>query len=260
MSVLPVAERWFTIDGVEEGVHLVTEPHCHRLVKANAFLVKGRTRDMLVDSGMGIGRLRTALAPLLDKPLVLVTTHVHVDHIGSHHEFPDVEILVHPLEAQALADPPGPRGLGFDLFPPDDRAALAAMGFDTGGLLIDALPSADYDPAAYKCHGIAPTGVVEEGDTIDLGARRFRVLHVPGHSPGGIALWDEASATLIAGDTIYDGILVDGIAGADIAAYRTSMRRLRDLPVRVVHGGHKPSFGRDRMIAIIDGYLARGTP
>jgi hypothetical protein len=33
------------------------------------------------------------------------------------------------------------------------------------------------------------------------------------------------------------------------------MKRLRDLPVRVVHGGHEPSFGRERMVAIIDSYL-----
>jgi hypothetical protein len=34
------------------------------------------------------------------------------------------------------------------------------------------------------------------------------------------------------------------------------MERLRELPVRVVHGGHDPSFGRDRMLALIDGYVA----
>jgi hypothetical protein len=34
------------------------------------------------------------------------------------------------------------------------------------------------------------------------------------------------------------------------------MRRLREVPVRVVHGGHEPSFGRDRMIEIADAYIA----
>jgi hypothetical protein len=38
------------------------------------------------------------------------------------------------------------------------------------------------------------------------------------------------------------------------------MRRLRELPVRIVHAGHDPSFGRGRLIALVDAYLARRDP
>ncbi len=43
----------------------------------------------------------------------------------------------------------------------------------------------------------------------------------------------------------------------DVAAYAASFRRLRRLPVRMVHAGHDPSFGPERMREIIDGYLRR---
>ena len=43
----------------------------------------------------------------------------------------------------------------------------------------------------------------------------------------------------------------------DVAAYDATLRRLRDLPVSIVHGGHDPSFGPDRMREICDDYLAR---
>ena len=227
---LPVADTWFHVEDVGDGVHLITEPFCNRLVRANCFLVKGRDRDMLVDSGMGIGRLRQALAPLLDRALVVVATHSHIDHIGSHHEFADGEVLVHPLEADDLRRPAPTQGLGFDLFTPALRADLAAAGFATDGLLIDALPSAGYDPSGYRLHGVAPTGLIGEGDDLDLGDRRFTVLHLPGHSPGGIGLWEDQRGILFAGDTLYDGVLLDTLPGADVPSYIGSMKRLMDLP------------------------------
>ena len=55
---------------------------------------------------------------------------------------------------------------------------------------------------------------------------------------------------------IYDGILIDTTADASVPDYLATMARLRELPVRVVHAGHRASFGRDRMIEIIDGYIA----
>jgi glyoxylase-like metal-dependent hydrolase (beta-lactamase superfamily II) len=91
---------------------------------------------------------------------------------------------------------------------------------------------------------------------VDLGDRAFEVLHLPGHSPGSIGLWDEASGVLFSGDAVYDGPLLDELDGSDIEAYLTTMERLRRLPVTVVHGGHEPSFGRARLVELCDTYLA----
>ncbi len=62
---------------------------------------------------------------------------------------------------------------------------------------------------------------------------------------------------LVLGDAVYDGPLLDQLEGSDIDDYVKTMERLRDLPVTVVHGGHEASFGRDRLVEICDGYLAR---
>jgi glyoxylase-like metal-dependent hydrolase (beta-lactamase superfamily II) len=92
---------------------------------------------------------------------------------------------------------------------------------------------------------------------IDLGDRAFEVLHLPGHSPGSIGLWEQATGTLFSGDAIYDGALLDELPESDIVAYIRTMRRLRELPVSVVHAGHEPSFGRARLHELIDSYLGR---
>ena len=129
------------------------------------------------------------------------------------------------------------------------------MGFCTEGLLVDAVPRPGYDPDGYLCEGVEPTRLIGEGEVLDLGDRRLDVLHLPGHSPGGLGLWEAATGVLFTGDTLYDGLLLDTIAGASIPDFRGSVRRLRDLPATLVLGGHRDPFGRERMIEVIDVYL-----
>lgn len=252
---LPVASPWFSVETVDDGIVMLSEPHVARLWRANIFLVQGRERDLLVDTGMGIASLRAAVAALTERPVTVFTTHSHLDHIGGHFEFADCDILVHPAEAARLARPDGPGGLSYASLPERKRAEYEAAGFDTSGLFIDAVPSADYDVGAHHFHGVAATRLVGEGEEIDLGTRRFAVLHLPGHSPGSIGLWEAATGTLIAGDAIYDGILIDSTEDASIPDYLRTMERLRNLPVRVVHGGHKRPFGRDRLLEIVGAYV-----
>jgi glyoxylase-like metal-dependent hydrolase (beta-lactamase superfamily II) len=83
------------------------------------------------------------------------------------------------------------------------------------------------------------------------------VLHLPGHSPGSIGLWEAATAILFSGDAIYDGPLLDELPGSDIAVYIKTMRRLLELPVRVVHAGHDPSFDGSRLRFLARQYLEK---
>ena len=83
---LPIAKRWFSRTGLGDGITWLTEPHAHRLLGCNIWHVRGRDRDLLVDTGLGIASLRGEIADLLDHPLVTVATHVHYDHAVSLHE------------------------------------------------------------------------------------------------------------------------------------------------------------------------------
>jgi glyoxylase-like metal-dependent hydrolase (beta-lactamase superfamily II) len=82
-------------------------------------------------------------------------------------------------------------------------------------------------------------------------------MHLPGHTPGEIGLWEADTRALFSGDCVYEsGLLLDELPESDIAAYIRSMERLRELPVRIVHGGHDDSFGRERLLELIDDYVA----
>lgn len=238
------AEDWYRVRRVDHGITHIDEHHIDPFYRCNIWHVRGRDGDLLVDSGMGVVSLRARVPWLRDRPVLAVASHAHFDHVGNHHEFE--ARACHPAEAAILADPRGDWNLA-------DRYAVVEM--------FTALPPGGYDQATYRVVPAPATRLVEAGDVIDLGDRVFEVLHVPGHSPGSIALWEAATGVLFSGDAVYDGPLVDDAYHSHVPTYLETMTRLRALPVTVVHGGHFPSFGRDRYRALIDDYVAgRRTP
>jgi len=253
--VLPVAARWFERTTVDDAITLLWEPHVVSLMRCNIWHLRGRDRDLVIDTGMGVCSLVEEMGDLLDKPVTAIATHGHDDHIGSHHEFADV--IAHPLEAGLLEDPPLRSLVPLEAWGAEALAGLERSGYRLDDpYFVDALP-AGVQLDGFRHHPATVTRRVAEGDVIDLGDRAFEVLHLPGHSPGSIGLWDAVSRTLFSGDAVYDGPLLDELDDSDILAYVATMRRLRELPVTVVHGGHEASFGRERLIELCDQFLAR---
>ena len=257
---LPVASPWFDRRRIDESLTLVWEPHVHRVQQCNIWHLRGRDRDLVVDTGLGIAALRPAAEDLFEHPLIAVATHFHYDHTGSLHEFDDRAI--HRAEAEEVKSSEGIGGtLVIADIPDDIRTSMIDAGYELDGqLLVTAIPALGYDVAAYSVEAAAPTRVLDAGDVIDLGDRAFEVLHLPGHSPGSIGLWEADSGILFSGDAVYDGPLLDEIPGADIDAYIRTMELLHDLPVQVVHAGHDPSFGRDRLQELTRAYLDKRRP
>jgi glyoxylase-like metal-dependent hydrolase (beta-lactamase superfamily II) len=118
--------------------------------------------------------------------------------------------------------------------------------------MLTAVPYSGYDIQAYRLRPAKVTRLVEDGDIVDLGDRRFEVIHLPGHSPGSIGLLERKTEILFSGDAVYDGPLIDNLERSNVADYRQTMERLRGLPVRTIHAGHDTSFGRDRLLELID--------
>jgi len=253
MAKLKVADRWFERRPLSDGVTWLWEPHLDSFIRCNIWHVRGCERDLIVDTGSGLSPLRIAIADLSDKPTTVVATHIHYDHVGGLHEF-DTR-LMHRIEAPRMNPYREFHPIRVSEFPESFREYLAPRD-PARDLLLDALPIAGWKADDYRIESAAPTRLLEEGDVIDLGDRAFEVLHLPGHSPGSIALWEPRSGILFSGDAIYDGPLLDMLPDSSVRDYIATMKRLRALPVTIVHGGHEPSFGRDRMIALADAYLS----
>jgi glyoxylase-like metal-dependent hydrolase (beta-lactamase superfamily II) len=252
---LAIADRWFETRRIDDDITLLWEPHVIPLMRCNIWHVRGSVRDLVIDTGMGIMSLREAMAPLIDKAVLAVATHTHADHIGGHWEFEDC--AAHVIEAPWLENPTPGTTLVTREWDRNKVASLRIAGYEIGDALVTALPRAGYSLDSYTIRPARVTKRLEEGSVIDLGNRRFEVLHLPGHSPGSIGLWEPETGTLFSGDAIYDGPLLDELDHSNVEDYIRTMRRLRELPVTVVHGGHDPSFGRARLIELADAYLGK---
>jgi glyoxylase-like metal-dependent hydrolase (beta-lactamase superfamily II) len=231
-------ETWYETTPREDGVTHIHEPFIKAFYRCNIWHVRGRDRDMLVDSGMGVVSLSEQVSLVTERPCLAVASHTHFDHIGCHHEF--AERLVHRDEADLMAHP--------------TRANTLADPYVTDEIFTR-LPPGRYSSRDYRVTAAPATRHVADGDLVDLGDRHFEVIHTPGHSPGEIMLWEAASGILFSGDAVYDGPLIDDAYHSDVPAYIASMERILDLPVRVVHGGHFPSFDGSRYRELIRAYL-----
>jgi glyoxylase-like metal-dependent hydrolase (beta-lactamase superfamily II) len=231
------AAEWYETITMGEGVTLIHEPWIKPFYRCNIWHVRGRERDLLFDTGLGHFSLIRYVSLVTERAVMCIASHTHFDHIGCHHEFSDRR--VHPAEAHILADPRNELTLA-DRYATDEMFERLPEGWRSGGYRV--VP--------------APAGrTIENGDIVDLGDRAFEVIHTPGHSPGGIGLFERATGVFLSGDVIYDGPLIDDAYHSDRAMYAQSMERLETLPVSVVHGGHFPSFGPQRFREIIVEYL-----
>ncbi len=251
--MLKTVDNWFQRQSVGDGITLIEEPYVHPFLRCNIWHIAGRSVNLLIDTGLGIASLREEIQDLNDKPLTVVATHIHYDHVGGLHEFE--RSVMHTSEAPRMENYREPAPLQSAVFAAAYADYFVEPGYEE--YLISARPMDSFQIKDFTIRSTLVSATVEDGDIIDLGDRHFEILHLPGHSPGSIGLWEKDTGTLFSGDAIYDGILLDDLADSAIGDYIDTMRRLRELPVSVVHGGHEPSFGQDRYIELIDQYLAR---
>src|SRR3954471_6824544 len=184
-------DTWYESRSAGDGITWIFEPHIKQYYRCNIWHVRGRDRDLLIDSGMGVVGLREQISILSERPLLAVASHTHFDHIGAHHEFS--ERAVHPDEAEILAHP--------------SRANTVADKYVSDDSVFIQLPPGDWDARRYGIAAAPATTLLSEGSIVDTGDRSFEVFHLPGHSPGSIALYEKTSGILFAGDVVYDGPL-----------------------------------------------------
>ncbi|MBE6980307.1 MAG: MBL fold metallo-hydrolase [Ruminococcaceae bacterium] len=203
----------------------------------NLYLLEGEEKALLIDTGYGTNTLAAFVKNITDKPLLVANTHFHPDHAGGNGEFPSI-ILHHNWKADAGAVQPGPN-LPFD---------------------ISALPYPDYEKI-----------LLHDGDVIDLGSRKIRVLEICAHSNSSLAFLDEDHRFLICGDELEAAqVLLYPLSGSDeyydlpwhLRLHRENMRKLKQLQPKIDHllPNHNgfpisPDY-IDRFIALVDAIFA----
>lgn len=172
----------------------------------------------VIDPGMISDEERHALVQCIERRSLRVThlinTHLHIDHVAGNRFVMDKYKVV--VEAHAADEPLGKR---MDL-----QADMFHLPFTPDGAEI----------SLY----------LKEGDEIHLGAGVLKVIHVPGHSPGSIALYSPQDRFIITGDILFQGSVgrTDLPGGSHAQLIEGITGKLLTLPPdTVVYPGHGPA-------------------
>jgi hydroxyacylglutathione hydrolase len=105
-------------------------------------------------------------------------------------------------------------------------------------------PGSDGVPMAVPAfEGTTPDHLIKDGDLLTVGKFSFKVIHTPGHTPGGVCFYCEKEKTLFSGDTFYRG-LIGSLTLPTSQAERMwqSLAKIATLPPdTIVFPGHGPS-------------------
>ena len=181
-------------------------------LQANCFVVgcEATRQAAVIDPGGHAERVLSALQKDNLDLAAIINTHAHFDHVGANKalkEATGAPLMIHGLDAPMLA-----------------RASEAAAAW---GLRAEASP--------------VPDRLLEDGDIIDCGNLRFKVIHTPGHSPGGSCYHIAEEKALFVGDTLFAGSIGrTDLPGGDYDTLITSIQtKLFILPDdTIVYNGH----------------------
>jgi hydroxyacylglutathione hydrolase len=176
---------------------------------------------LVIDAGLDASDLVAFLRQHRLNPVAVVLSHGHIDHIAGlaalRRQFPRLKVYVHRLDASLLSEP---------------RANLSLMA----GVAFTTEP---------------PDVLLEEGDVVEEAGIRLKVLHTPGHTPGGICLYAESDGVVFVGDTLFaDSDGRTDFPGGDmdqlVQSIRTKLFTLPDQTAAYPGHGMRTTLAREK--------------
>ncbi len=193
----------------------------NELDKTFLYLIKGAEKALLLDTGLGISDLHGIIDSICGPmPCIVINSHAHGDHNSGNFLFSCVHVgrFDEPYSHRQMSE---------------EERLLSKEAYFTEAI------ENGYDFTAWK-PGPAETMItVREGDLFDLGDHILRVIEIPGHTAGSIALLDEKYGWIFTGDTVLTwqtwGHLTDSILNPSVSLknYWESIKKLRKITAKI---------------------------
>lgn len=214
---------------ITEGVYFI-KGQDEMIPDSHVYVVgKLDSQDLsLIDAGlMGKGNYKIQSIQNMGIDLKAITriimTHTHLDHIGClaeiREQIPWAELWVHDIEAGLLEEG-------------DERTVYGMEMFQNM-----CMTQYNIKPGAFTF--LADRRLQGE-ENLDIGGMTWEVLHIPGHSPGSIGLYNQSEKILIPGDVVYADYAIGrfDLHGANGLELKDSLSQLADLEVDILLPGH----------------------
>ena len=209
---------WFTIEQIDSQTFAIIE--YKHWEETHCYLLCGQNKAVLIDTGLGVSNIREVVDRLTNLPVMVVTTHIHWDHIGGHRYFDN--IAVHEAERDWLAT----------RFPLPLQAVKNNLTNQPYHF------PADFDIDAYQIFQGTPQLILHNDEWLDLGGRKIQVIHTPGHSPGHCCFYEPGRNYLYSGDLIYKGCLYAFYPTTDPVLFYKSVKLIQGYNIEKVLPGH----------------------
>mgnify|MGYP001051365508 FL=1 len=245
-----VESDWFQVFKLDHDIYALVEPY--HFQEVISYLILGQAKALLWDTGMGIDNIKQLAEGITAKEISVLNSHTHFDHVGDNHRFQEVMVFNHETAISNLK-----KGHSLEELKPH-----------TIKRLFEKIPNG-FDLNKYQIEPSNPAPI-EDGDIIDLGQRKLKVIHTPGHSDDSIMLWDLSANVLFTGDSYYPGLLYAHFRGditgeSRLEVYAQSMalaaRLIEDNKIETLHPSHnEPIVGSGIIKEVAQGLkmLAQG--
>ncbi|MCM1440611.1 MAG: MBL fold metallo-hydrolase [Roseburia sp.] len=212
-----MANDWFTVEKIDDNTFAISEyGHWEEM---HSYLLIGSEKALLIDTGLGVADIKSVVDNLTKLSLTVAATHVHWDHIGGHKYFDN--IAVHESEKQWL--------INFSL-----PLTVVKSNLQDNNCVFPK----NFDIDKYTVFQGQPQILLHDNEIIDLGNRKIKVIHTPGHSPGHCCYFESDKGYLFSGDLIYKGCLDIYYPTTDINDFENSIKKVMKLSVNRILPAH----------------------
>jgi glyoxylase-like metal-dependent hydrolase (beta-lactamase superfamily II) len=209
-SVGTVVDDYWRVQQIAPDTYAIGEPQNDP--DNYEYLLLGKTRALLIDSGATARDIHPVLSTLTQLPVTVIPTHLHYDHTNGLKYFNSIALI--------------------DL--PETRSRVTEGMLHLGRYQYMDASDPNRAPVFQVTEWVAPDSY------IDLGGRRVQVLWTPGHTATSLSIYDSPAKLLFTGDLIYTTTLYAFMPDSSLSTYEaTADRLLAALPAdTVIYGAH----------------------
>lgn len=231
-------------------------------------LIIGKTKALLIDTGYGYGDLKTVVRSLTDLPIRVVNTHCHIDHAGGNYQFQkgtitpnrtDISLQKSDMEqmntdnghkTENICDIKKQLESDFSIgINPYEEIVYRLYQIEQKPLVIQKIlrekspeeypwPK-NFDREKYLEYKDCKFDTLQDGEVINLGERKVKVIFLPGHTMGSVVFLDEQTGTLFSGDNISNSLWIQFDQSENVYRFAEHLKEVQKLPIRKIISSHK---------------------